>query len=84
VKYVIHGGEHRIGGMCIEVAAKDGTRILLDLGMPLYDEAGADYQWGTAQRCTTELLEERVLPAVAGRPSGDLRLWEQGHCRHPA
>ena len=66
MKYVIHGGEHRIGGMCIEVAANDGTRLLLDLGMPLYDEAGADYHWGTARRSTTELLEERVLPEVAG------------------
>ena len=29
--------------MCIEVAADDGTRILLDLGMPLYDANRADY-----------------------------------------
>ena len=32
-RYIIHRGQHEIGGMCIEVAADDGTRILLDLGM---------------------------------------------------
>jgi ribonuclease J len=66
VKYYIHGGEHRIGGMCIEVADDDGTRVLLDLGMPLYDEAGADYLPGTSQRSTAKLLEKGVLPAVGG------------------
>ena len=37
---------HQIGGMCIEVSADDGTRILLDLGMPLYDAERDDYPFG--------------------------------------
>lgn len=52
--------------MCIEVAAADGTRVLLDLGMPLYDEAGADYPYSTPQRPTRDLLDSGVLKAIPG------------------
>lgn len=68
---MIHGGADRIGGMCIEVASRDGTRILLDLGMPLYDENGADYERDTPQQDTRELLEAGVLPAVPGLYADD-------------
>jgi len=66
LRYIIHGGADRIGGMCIEVAAEDGTQILLDLGMPLYDESGADYPRDTPQRPTRELIAEGILPNVPG------------------
>ena len=52
--------------MCIEVAADDGTRILLDLGMPLYDANHADYPFGTPQRPTAELLTSGVLCDIPG------------------
>jgi ribonuclease J len=52
--------------MCIEVAAHDGTRVLLDLGMPLYDSEGADFPWGTQQLPTTELLASGVLRDIPG------------------
>jgi ribonuclease J len=64
--YIIHRGRDEIGGMCIEVAADDGTRILLDLGMPLYDEAGNDYPFDTPQRPTAELRAEGVLRDIPG------------------
>ncbi len=57
--------------MCIEVAAADGTRILLDLGMPLYDAEGADYPFGTPQRPTEELLASGVLCAIPGLYAND-------------
>jgi ribonuclease J len=57
--------------MCIEVAADDGTRVLLDLGMPLYDAEGADYPFGTPQLPTAELLESGVLRDVPGLYAGD-------------
>lgn len=57
--------------MCIEVAAKDGTRILLDLGMPLYDAHGTDYPRDTPQRPTDELLEAGVLAHVPGLYASD-------------
>jgi len=52
--------------MCIEVAAGDGTRILLDLGMPLQAPGGGDFPWGTPQRPTEELIAEGVLVDVPG------------------
>lgn len=66
MNYIIHRGRHEIGGMCIEVAAADGTRVLLDLGMPLYDEAGGDYPYSTPQRPTRDLLDSGVLKAIPG------------------
>ena len=66
IHHIIHGGADRIGGMCIEVASKDGTRILLDLGMPLYDDKGADYPRDTPQRPTPDLIAEGVLPRIPG------------------
>lgn len=58
--------------MCIEVSSDDGTRVLLDLGMPLYDEEGADYPFGTPQRPTAELLAEGVLREIPGLYADDL------------
>ena len=57
--------------MCIEVAADDGVRILLDLGMPLYDAEGADYPFGTPQRPTAELLKSGVLCDIPGLYASD-------------
>src|SRR5665647_488260 len=64
--HIIHRGRHEIGGMCIEVAADDGTGILLDLGMPLQAPDGGDFPWGTPQRPTEELIAEGVLVDVPG------------------
>ena len=69
--HTIHRGQHEIGGMCIEVAADDGTRVLLDLGMPLIAPDGGDFPWGTPQRPTGELLAEGVLRNVPGVFPGD-------------
>jgi ribonuclease J len=66
VRYTIHRGAHEIGGMCIEVAADDGTRVLLDLGMPLVAPDGGEFPRGTPQRSTAELLEEDVLRTIPG------------------
>jgi len=71
VNHVVHRGRDEIGGMCIEVAANDGTRILLDLGMPLYDAQGADYPYDTPQRPTQELLASGVLCEIPGLYAND-------------
>jgi len=52
--------------MCIEVAADDGTRVLLDLGMPLQAPDGGDFPRGTPQRPTEDLIAEGVLVDVPG------------------
>ncbi|MBN1458714.1 MAG: MBL fold metallo-hydrolase [Armatimonadetes bacterium] len=64
--YRIHRGEREIGGMCIEVAAEDGTRILLDLGMPLVAPDGGDFPRDTPRRPTAELLAAGVLREIPG------------------
>jgi ribonuclease J len=67
--------------MCIEVAADDGlapdgtpvrgTRVLLDLGMPLQAPDGGDFPRGTPQRPTEELIAEGVLRDIPGVYSHD-------------
>jgi ribonuclease J len=71
MRYLIHRGRDEIGGMCIEVAADDRTRILLDLGMPLYDEQGRDYPFETPRLSTEGLLARGVLRDIPGLYPGD-------------
>lgn len=66
MNYKIHRGRDEIGGMCIEVAADSGTRILLDLGMPLTTPEGDDYPRETPQRPTRELIAVGVLRDIPG------------------
>ncbi|MHB8449297.1 MAG: MBL fold metallo-hydrolase [Mycobacteriales bacterium] len=51
----IHRGTQEIGGNCVEIAAQDGSRIVLDLGRPLWAE------WG----------QQVELPTVAGFTEAD-------------
>lgn len=66
MRYEVRRGSREIGGMCIEVGADDGTRLLLDLGMPLVAADGGDFPWGTPQRPTEELIAEGVLIDIPG------------------
>lgn len=47
MRIIIHRGIHEIGGTCIEVEA-GGTRIILDVGMPLFD---GDFVPWTSESC---------------------------------
>lgn len=58
--------------MCIEVSSDSGTRILLDLGMPLVTPDGGDYPPDTPQRDTADLIEEGVLRQIPGLYADDL------------
>jgi ribonuclease J len=66
LRYTVWRGSREIGGMCIEIAADGGTRLLLDLGMPLVAPDGGDFPFGTARRPTEELIAEGVLVDVPG------------------
>lgn len=52
--------------MCIEVSSNSGTRILLDLGMPLVTPEGDEFPRGTPERSTKELIAEGVLRDIPG------------------
>jgi ribonuclease J len=52
--------------MCIEVVADGGTRVLLDLGMPLMTRDGGGYPRDTPRRATADLLADGILREIPG------------------
>jgi len=62
----IHRGAKQIGGSCVELRAADGSRLLLDAGMPLARPDGSDWPRGTMTRPSAELRAEGVLPDIDG------------------
>lgn len=64
MRLTVFRGTHQIGGSCVELKSGD-TRIILDLGMPLYDRDGSHF--GTAYPSSKgALLESVMLPDVRG------------------
>jgi len=67
----IYRGAQEIGGTCLEIFSGN-TRILLDVGLPLFD---AQQQLldtrGLKSQSTEELLQSGIIPAVAGLTAGD-------------
>jgi ribonuclease J len=62
----IHRGTHEIGGNCVEIAT-DNSRIILDVGMPLFKSAGEPYDTGALKKKSKqELLDSGILPKVSG------------------
>lgn len=49
----------------MELAA-DGSRLILDLGLPLVDAAGETFEFRSNGRSTDQLVTDGVLPDVAG------------------
>ncbi|MCK5520268.1 MAG: MBL fold metallo-hydrolase [Candidatus Marinimicrobia bacterium] len=66
MKFKIHRGTKEIGGSCVEVWT-DSTRILLDIGMPLVNPDGSDFDFKKYQnKSSVELVKENILPDVQG------------------
>lgn len=66
MKITIHRGTHEVGGNCVEVAT-DKTRIMLDVGMPLFDSEREPHDTGVLRRKTKDQLREAgILPSVPG------------------
>ena len=66
MKLTIHRGTKEIGGSCIELESK-GNRIILDIGMPLVDERGEQFDFKPYRRLTgPQLIEKKILPNVPG------------------
>ncbi|MFC1957387.1 MBL fold metallo-hydrolase [Chloroflexota bacterium] len=64
----IHRGTHEIGGSCLELVSNSGqTRIVVDVGMPLINPDGSQFEWTRYKRYDTlHLLREKILPPVRG------------------
>jgi ribonuclease J len=66
MRITIHRGTHEIGGNCIEIAT-DSTRIILDVGMPLFDKDRNQFDDKVLKgKSVNELLEAGILPSVEG------------------
>ncbi len=83
----IHRGTHVIGGSCVELACGE-SRIIIDLGKPLMKPGGAELDFRPYEGLSgPELLDEGVLPDVAGlyewqTPSVDALLISHAHQDH--
>lgn len=62
----IHRGSHEIGGSCVELES-DGSRIIIDLGIPLVHADGSRFNITEYHdQHTDELISKGVLPNIKG------------------
>ncbi len=67
MKLTIHRGTHEIGGTCIEIETK-GSRIVVDIGMPLVDETGERFDEKKYRSSSgPELVAKKILPSVVSQ-----------------
>lgn len=86
MKLTIHRGTHEIGGNCLEVEC-GSTRLILDVGMPLFDRSGKSIDWLHHSRASfCELSEQGHIPQVAGLfhddPAPTAIVLSHGHVDH--
>ena len=66
MRLTIHRGSREIGGSCIEVAAGP-TRLILDVGMPLFDSNREPFDsFSTRKASRSDLIARGIIPAVPG------------------
>lgn len=86
MKLTIHRGAHEIGGNCVEISTAR-TRIILDVGLPLFNQEREPHDTAALRRLSTEELRSRgILPDVSGlfdeNPSPDAILLTHAHEDH--
>jgi ribonuclease J len=86
MKLTVHRGTKEIGGNCVEIAT-DLARIILDVGMPLFDADGERFDEKVIRgKSVPELLEAKILPNVPGLftegPAPDAILLSHAHMDH--
>jgi len=71
MKLIIHRGTKEIGGSCVELQSK-GTRIIIDLGMPLVNAQNEPFDKTTIKdKSIPELIDIHVLPKIRGLYAGE-------------
>lgn len=71
MQLTIFRGSKEVGGNCVEVQSGK-TRIILDVGMPLFDKQGQPHDGFSLGRMTIAELEDNgIIPKVPGLFSGD-------------
>ena len=86
MRLTIFRGTHEIGGNCVEIAT-DSARIVLDVGMPLFDADGEQFDEKVIRgKSVDELLKAKTLPNVPGLfregSSPDAILLSHAHMDH--
>ena len=66
MKLRIHRGTQEIGGNCVELWT-DTTRIVLDIGMPLVEKDGSEFDFSKYKYLSsTQLIQKKILPDIDG------------------
>ncbi|ABW66070.1 MBL fold metallo-hydrolase [Desulfosudis oleivorans] len=65
MQIIPHKGTHMIGGTCVELRA-EGQGLLLDMGMPLVNPNGTEFDENTVKRPIEKLMADDILPRVPG------------------
>ena len=66
MKLIVHRGTKEVGGTCIEIST-ERTRLILDVGLPLFDKDRKPFDSSQLRRMSKdELLAKGVLPSVPG------------------
>lgn len=65
MQIIPHKGTHEIGGTCVELKA-GGKGLLLDMGIPLVNPDGSEFDDETVKRPVDELINDKILPSVPG------------------
>jgi len=71
MNFKIHRGTQEIGGSCVEVWTEK-TRIVIDIGMPLVNKDGTEFDSRNVEsKSINELRRETILPDINGFYEGD-------------
>lgn len=64
--FKIHRGTQEIGGSCVELWT-ESTRIVIDIGMPLVEKDGTEFDFNKYKNNTVgELIRKEILPDIQG------------------